>query len=395
MNIEIVGMLLERLTALAELLRGDPEYLAPEVFRKGLEVMEYRAATQKSKEPHSSKSKTYIREHWETQTDEEMALVLGIQAETVRVYRGTLGLMRRKSLMFAPVLHPSENGAAPAMSSLSDTAKADIAAHPERSHEDMAVSLCANPLQIKKYRVELAGHFLSKGEWPKETDGAIGARFGLNFTDISTLRRASGMFRLRSQRSEKVSHYIALLGGADAIKEALQNGGKTITELFLDKGITSAVLSRERMRQLIGTVGLTGEKEQHTLLWYAARTFGPERAELAQELSNPETFRRRLAEAGSLPALAGKLRVSETRLRGFAEKAGLTSAEDKLLCGQRGVLIALVCSTCGGTFCRPKARVEREKRKYPDKKTWFCNKTCQGSYVAKHYGFGAPRRTKS
>ena len=403
MNIEIVGVLLERLTALASSLRTDSPILVYEVFRRGLEVMEY-GAEKKVKEPRPLGSKkAYIQTHWMEKTDSEMAAVLGIKKATVQLYRRGLSLRNRDRMGVASDTDPTLNGdavmppsdtppaiVAPTLSvTLNDEAKADIMAHSEFSHETLAVRTHTSPFKIKEFRVELALEFLRKSEWQKETDGAIGMRFGLKATDIGKLRTNLNLFRLRGggARSElSPEDYIALLCGAESIKEALQNGGKTIAELFREKGIGTNVLSRERMRQIVGTIGLSGEKSLRTPLWYANKLLGSGKAELAREIANPATLRIKLAEAGGCPALARLIGVSEHGLRTFARNVIClnTEGDELLIGGGRPEMVPLVCSYCSTTFFKSKVLVEREKRKYPDRTLHFCNRSHQGAYLGEH-----------
>jgi len=408
MNIEIVGVLLERLTALASSLRTDPPILVYEVFRRGLEMMEHGAEKEKKvKEPRPlGTSKAYIQTHWMEQSDAEMATVLGLEALTVGMYRRQLGLKSRERMVVVSDASPTLNGdvavppsntePAPLVSTLplllSDGAKADIRAHPELSYETMAMRTHTSPHKIKKFRTELALEFLRTSEWQKETDGAIGMRFGLKSSDIGRLRKGLDLLRLRGggARPElSPEDYIALFGGAESTKEALQNGGKTIVELFREKGVGTNVLSRERMRQIVGTVGLTGEKSLRTPLWYANKLLGPGKADLAKELVNAASLRAKLAEAGGCTALAKLLGVTTHSLRAFARNIiCLNTESDALLIGgMRPEMVPIVCSYCSTTFFMSKVQMERERRKYPDKTLHFCNKSHQGLYVAEHHGF--------
>lgn len=407
MNIEIVGILLERLTALVASLRTESSLLVHEVIRRGLEVMECDVEKKdKSAEPRPlGSSKAYVKEHWKEQTDREIAAVLGIQVTSVAGLRNKLGLRRRDLRGAVSAIAPASNGttafcqntvspvSAYHASLLSDEAKAEITAHPELSHEELALQFKTSPDLVKKLRMSLASEFLEKGEWQKETDGGIGARFGLKDSDIGRLRRTFNLMRIRGQYNSRegessAEKYIVLLGGFETIKEALTNGGKNIVDLFHDKGITTAEISREWMRRVVGTIGLTGNESQHTSLWYANRILGPDKAEIARELATPESFRKQLAEAGGCAALSKKLGVAEHKLRVLAEKIGLVSEEDKVLIGgRRPELVPIICSYCNTTFYRSKIEVEREKRVFPDRVLHFCNKSHQGFYVAEHHGF--------
>lgn len=280
---------------------------------------------------------------------------------------------------------------------LSDEAKAEITAHPEHSHVTLASQLHVGSFVVKQFRLELARQFLSKGAWQEETDGKIGARFGLKSVDIWKLRKAADLLRIRggaARPEPSPAEYITLLGGVESVKEALQNGGKTITDLFREKGISGASLSRERMRQIVGTIGLTGDKSFRTPLWYANKLLGPGKTPVAAEIADAATLRAKLAEAGGCPALAARLGVDEYALRVFAKDIVVLNTEEdiRLLGGIRPELVSITCSYCNATFYKSKTVVEREKRKYPNKKLHFCNKSHQGFYLAQEHGFLSERR---
>ncbi|GEM_PF-6798228 len=151
--------------------------------------------------------------------------------------------------------------------------KKDIAANPSLSHKELASRHCVPPVTVKEYRHSLAIAYLQTGGWQKETDGAIGQRFGLQASYILGLRRNQRLLRIRSGGCPKgglrVAEYIEKLGGAETIKKALTEGGQTIVGLFREAGIDK--IGKERQRQIMGAIGLTGNSKQRTERWYANR----------------------------------------------------------------------------------------------------------------------------
>lgn len=112
MNIEIGGLLLERLTALASSLRTDSLPLAHEVLRQGLEHMEQKAEAEAVRTRASvSGSAVYVREHWKEQSDAAMASALGLKVSSVIMIRFRYGLRRRGPRIASPVIGSISNGA--------------------------------------------------------------------------------------------------------------------------------------------------------------------------------------------------------------------------------------------------------------------------------------------
>lgn len=281
------------------------------------------------------------------------------------------------------------------LASLDGVFKKEIRKNPTLSHKELASRCRTSPVTVKAYRLTLAAAHLQTGHWQKETDGAIGQRFGLHESDVSKLRKEHSLFRIRGSscsNGKPVAEYIKTLGGAETIRYALCDGGKTIGELFRDKGITK--ISSERERQIVGSVGCIGNPSNHSILWYANRLLGPGREELARRISNPKELRKLLADAGGGSALAALLKVAPEPLVKFARKrVRLVSANDKFLINSHGEMVELCCdeSSCKRVFYRFKSLVEGQKAKHPEKK-FFCRKICQGRHLGKNFG-GAHHKT--
>ncbi len=277
---------------------------------------------------------------------------------------------------------------------LSDEAKKDIEANPKLSHDELATRHNVVPLAVRKHRKFLARTYLKNGGWQTETDGAIGSRFGLMYDEIGALRRIEKLLRSRGRPfSLKAREYVQMLGGEEAIKQALTNGGKTLSDLFRDANIN---LTKERQRQVIGTIGLTGNPKQRTHLWYANRLLGPGKEEFARQLANRKILKKLIVDAGSATALAARIGVEPGNLFRIV-KVVLTSAQYKsLIIKGTGELLELHCDepSCGRTFSRPKAGVERLKKKKPNQKH-FCCRACRNHFCGRLLGLlgrGKPRR---
>ncbi|MBI2475741.1 MAG: hypothetical protein HYV67_00680 [Candidatus Taylorbacteria bacterium] len=272
------------------------------------------------------------------------------------------------------------------VASLDKDVKKDIEANPKISHKELASRHHLAPVAVKACRRALAENYLETGPWQKETDGAVAARFGLHASDIFKLRLDRNLLRIRGNDCPNgglpVMDYIAKLGGAKVIKETLTNGGKIMIEIFREAAIVN--LSRERQRQIIGSIGLRSERENRTALWYANRLLGPGKEDLARQIANPKQLERMLALAGGVCALAGQLGVGAPGLKSFVrDRVGLANLSDPLLFKLHGEMVELVCDgpDCGITFFRSKYLVNS----HPERLHFHC-KACQGKYLGVHYG---------
>lgn len=221
---------------------------------------------------------------------------------------------------------------------LNTAAERGIKANPGLSNTELALRYGVAPVTVKEYRCHMALKYLKNGQWQKKTDGAIGGRFGLKDYDIFELRRSVKLFRIRGTNPPwgvPPAKYIEKLGGVEAVRVALREGGKNMSEIFRAGGVR---VTRERMRQVVGSVGMTAERERRTPLWYANRLLGPGRAQEARLISSPSSLRKLLHETRGGGALARRFGVDREKFSKFARvRVGLTSSEDKKLLRRRGL----------------------------------------------------------
>lgn len=275
---------------------------------------------------------------------------------------------------------------------VNDNVKRFIAAHPELDCDECAARLHITPPVVRRYRRELAYTYLMQGEWALESDPAIGKRFGLPPVEIFRMRLSARLLRCRGIHPEKgdtsPDKYIRQLGGVSHIKYLLTEGGKNLPEIFAKAGITG--ITRERGRQILNYAGLTANESNRTVLWYANRFLPDEKKEWARKITDQNTLRRLLAEAGGVRALAGRLGISRKRLTDFAViRVGLCSAEDRRLMTQHGEMVELHCSEttqCGRVFYRLKSEMRHRQEHGATLQTlFFCCKECQGRYLGTNH----------
>ncbi|KKW11388.1 MAG: Phage integrase family protein [Parcubacteria group bacterium GW2011_GWA2_49_9] len=185
--------------------------------------------------------------------------------------------------------------------------------------------------------------------------------------------------------NRKEDEYVRLLGGRDAIEYALKRGGETITDLMRKLHETENVeLTRERGRQIVRSIGLTGKAAEREPIWYAQRAF-PNNHVLVTKLVTPKTLRKMLKQAGGIVPLSKELGKPRAVLWKIVHE---TIPQLRRTPAQ---FFHFRCDFCGRKGMKPMPWAKRALKLYPHKK-WFCNYRCSGNHKKmKKRGAGSKR----
>ena len=278
-----------------------------------------------------------IRVQWTQKSDLELARGLGLARGTVACYRSYLGLRRDKRIL--------------------------LPTNPPTLAQDKAPVTVKDSIEDDATTQFIRMHYLTM------SDGELGRSLGLNRADVIRRRYMLGLQKMRSQESEGVRLQIDF----NALKEAVTNGGLTLTEYMCQKNIT---VTRERMRQLCDENGIQSNYKTRTPLWYANRVGEP-------NLANKAWLEDQLREAFGASALGARLGgITMEVIKAQARRLGI----DPALLKASIPLIELRCSGpgCGRSFFRKKTLIRN-----PSQKVYFCNKVCHGKWMAT---FHRPRK---
>jgi hypothetical protein len=383
MNFIIAGASLTRLEKLAkkykEGLYSELIFLAEKVFQVGLGIME----AENTKHIHAITEKIkYVQKNWQIMDDAEMAEKLGLAVQTVKEYRSRLGLSHHNHKLTHTI--DSLKGVSDAASNGNDhffsvKDKKKIRARLDRTDETLAQEFKTSPVHIQRCRLELLAEYLPD-HCATEGDAVLCKKFGVSIAVIGRIRRTLGLKRKRGRQDTRGKNpFFKKIGTAEEVRYALQEGGLTFPELMRSKGIA---FTRQRSFQLLAEYGLTSEREHRKPIWHARRMVGSDREELAQRLVDIDWTKGRLKDLCFINAFASEIGVEHYVLKKYLDTLGVTIPDIH----PRTEMVKLSCSQCGKDIFRPQWLIDREKKKYPDKKTWFCTRKCQGAHMGIHFG---------
>ncbi len=340
LTMPIDGDVMERLAAIARQKDASLEDTAHMAMVAGLDLLIGKKCGKRNRKPNKNtlRIREYILAHEGTQSDEEMGKALGRQASTIKIQRR---IMKR--------IAKSGNA-------LEKNGKADD----------------GEP----------------KGFWTPEketdlkecftlfTDGELAYVFGCSTQTIIRKRAELGLSRKAAKRRKKAD-------GEDAFRDKISP--ERLRAMLLEEGKTEKNIgdaygvSRERVRQVANEC-LIDVKDRKPI-WYARKVGAPD------ELGTKDSFTRLLVEHNGPNGLETHLYAQGKRItvRWLRVQAARLEVDDALL-HQLGELVQVACANadCGKTIYRRKQQYDLSK-----KKTFWCNRICQGRWIGNNHGFAA------
>jgi hypothetical protein len=366
-----------RLSAIAEKKGRSLEELIPEMLERGIASLEQLPASspvEKVGRPRGAKAQKqqFIREHYKSMTDDEMAQALDASPKTITLYRYELGLKHKK----VPTMDNSPEQA----TSLTEVHKAFVKDNLSLSNLEIARKFGVKKKLVAEYRRSLLRTYL-QGEGKDAKVAATAVMYGMHPVEVSHLRSSLGLAR----PDVKTNYDLSALGSRENILFALTRGGKTTMDLIREFNLS---VSREGFRQiLIKRFGITGA-EDRTYEWHARR-MARGKEELFQKLVDKPALEAKLSTT-PITVVAAELGV-DIRPLDLYLKNHLHLDVSVALSNKR--MTELVCSNpeCDkpeGKFFRPTRSVKKDREKNPGKSV-FCSKKCFGQVIGRTIGFVA------
>lgn len=371
MIFEITGSLLERVVELSiKLGISLPEAAAraleegSEKLTHGLELTPVTEQVSRRAQPWTMEK--FIREHWQTMSDAEMARRLGYQPRTVILKRYAFGLKRRKGSRSVERKDKSVTGGTAETETSSGNHYLPSALTPEQKQlvaeklptmklRVIAVELNVPLFEIFRARNEIANDFIL-AHWQTMTDADMAKVLGYGeLLQVCQIRRQLGLNR-SSLRRKLPDDF-----NPEELVKAITEAGLTLTQFAKQRGLK---VSLERLSQIAEKCGVNPITDRKPL-WYAMRLGKP-------ELGDKSRVQTLLDEKKNANAAAAVVGIEAEQFRRICRAHGIEIEK------RRSEMIALVCSQCGTTFRRPKRLVEHDEKLYPDRTLHFCSRVCQG-----------------
>ena len=267
------------------------------------------------------------------------------------------------------------------MAYLTTNDKAMIEKNPNFSESELSSKLQKPVNSVWHYRLLLAKNRIQKHRGT-EKDSVVAVAVGLDAGVVMRLRINLGYKHPRGLRQDrnKQDAVIAKLGGLKSIKLALSEGGETIESLIREKGF---LFSRERGRQVLANVGITGDRDLRKPIWYTLKLFEqgrPDRQKLAEKFSDEKRLVRELAKVGGVSALSRKYGVTYFSLKSYI--GGCFPGISRKFTCSHGEMVEFKCD-----FCRETVFVEKYREKIRPHKLHFCNaKDCRDNFMRQNGG---------
>lgn len=348
---------LKRLLKLAADKKGTPvERLARLAFLKGLRLLA-KADTETDssdllgeRQPRTRRipvevTKTYIREHWQQETDAQIGAALGYGWGRIRDFRREMGLLRPKGRR--------------------DTSTSVATGEPSVTRSDT---------RNQKYERLDA---LIREHWEKKGDWEIGRMLEPNVSGsrIRQRRYELGLKKVQGEKRDKVvCETVSGVIDAAEFERMVLREGYTMTDYLQHKNLTC---TRERLRQVVEQMGLKHsphEREPEWPLIRRARKVGN------LNLANREWLAPRVASHESMAALSSELGIEDTDLFFFIRAFKLTHPSFR----KHGAeTVNLVCAKCDTEFVRLKKWVEKRSRQANGRgqePEFYCSVPCAGKY---------------
>ena len=359
----------EQLKILAELEKRSIEDIFPEIVRRGIEsklacfpTFAKRRAQKKEKENGRQKLReNFIRENAPAMSDEEIAKRLGICKLYASQLRCRLGIRKKGGVKGLPCK-------AIPFEPLSEEGKQFIKDHPELSHKALSRALNCEKGEAHSFRKSLLLEYLHANGF-KDTDQVLGKMFKLYPDEVARIRNNAG-FRKQIEKGGHKKVTLSDIGTKEEVEYALTSGGKTMKDIMEEKNLP---ISNQRMKQLVGEYGIANVVSARTVLWYCNRTGHP-------ELADRTYAEKLLKEKGCVNALSRYLGTTPDILSTILEKHAIVMQGKKNGCEK----ITLYCSQCTKPIVMSKARHAFETKNKPNKH-FFCDRHCNGKYVAANY----------
>lgn len=333
-----------------------------------------------AKQKANSEALEYIPKNWESMSDAEMGAALGYSSASIRLFRFSLGLYRKRggnrSADYATrvaVMQDLDKLIRKHYRKKSDEEIGMLLTPPVRGH---IVSTRRSILGLKKAgpgshkykRLDtlIRKHYLAKN------DGEIGLMMkpAVSRSTVFGRRLALNLLRPRGQKSNTVREAVI----PEEFERMVLREGYTMTEYLTYKGLRCG---RERLRQVAVEMGLKHSPADRTREWEMhrlARRLGRE------ELLNKEWLHDKLQSSDSVASLSGELKIESNFLFFFIRRHGLTHPQFRK---HNVETVKLTCTKCNAEFERVKRWVDARMRKADGKPVeFFCGLECTGKFNA-------------
>ena len=370
--------LTSRLLRVASVISRETERTLEEVvqnaLKKGLEQMQNGFISQETPKKKATivdeKNAEFIRENWQNLSDEEMGDKLGLAKMTIRYYRLTFNLKRKRGRkILKPVVDPSL---------LTDEEVSFINNNlAELNYKEMAESLQKPPALVKAARQKAEECFI-RTNYQKMSDGEIGRALKCSRASVFNKR-----LKLRLYRPKGYGGVRKQIDEND-LRIALTNGGFTRKSYIREHGLD---ITPERLRQICDELGI---EKTRTPLWHANKMGEPLLAdkdwltEKLQKLGNAKAVAERITEENH--RRGEKNIISPQMITNQACRLGINVGFLK----GHGQLVEKVCSFCHKPFLRKKIEFRNLNQK-----VFFCNRICHGKWLGGKYGFKKRKRQRS
>lgn len=280
---------------------------------------------------NQEKTQSYIGLHWQEESDDQMAVTLGIPKSTVSINRYKMGLLRARGRPNKTVPENNE-----LRLNLFEKIDLLITEHWE-TKDDSEIGRLMDP--------KVSGDFVRS------------RRFSLK------LKKKVG-FKREKKNADKIEPI--------ELERMLIFEGYTLSDYLSFKGIN---LSRERLRQIAENLGVKHSPEDRDPMWKITRRA----RQLGNiNLANKAWLEDQMAVNDSMLNLAAKLGINEYNLFFFIRSFQITHPSFRKYGTQT---VELVCTGCNKPFKRLKRWVDkRKKTSKGENLEYFCGSSCNGLY---------------
>ncbi|GEM_PF-5116744 len=269
-----------------------------------------------------------------------------------------------------------------------------IKMQPELSHGDLGSLLQKSPDVIKYYRVWLLRRYFAVPHLQNVDDFELMRRYGLSLADVKNTRRQAGFYYKQGRNHLKHCElsFLERLGTKEEVRKAVLEEGVTVEEYLTRKKLP---ITRDWGEQLIAMKCGIQVQAGRSILWHAhrvSRSLPQESQEkTALALIDRSWVESRLLALRGVTCFARELKLNAGTLKKYLRLHLRIPTE---LLRRRPEWIKLTCAHCENKFMRPKAQIDCQLRQFPDRKEFFCDKSCKGKHDSRLFGNGRPKRRK-
>jgi hypothetical protein len=317
----------------------------------------------------------YIRTHWESQTDAEMAAALGCKSHHIVAVRKDLGLVKNGRIRPKPKSQQvSEQDDAVPVPKLTgeDLKKAIIELLPTKKIAEIARQFRIKFAKVKEIRnEEIERQILESNGSISDVDMA--ERFKVNWAKIMALRNQLG---IKLDRKFKAIKTLEDKLDLKDLESALTEGGETMAGYIRAKELHT---TRERLRQLCVSKNIPHQLKDRKPIWHINKIA---RDHDQAGFTDKEWVDARFAEARSLfSEFVPLVKLNPDLARRVLEFHGITWNKRSTKTPKSHEFVELVCSNpeCAITFKRSKRTHEstlgKAQKKGSTPKT-CCSRKC-------------------